>query len=650
MTPSINFTSKSLVFILFIFALPLLISAQDLAPDTNQPLHKHLFEVNKQWQNYSNTSTALQQSYSFVNDQQRIQKHLQVTTDILRSVNTQDLKNAQLAKRKHLLNILEQYWKAGQFPINDKHASRQPYFVDANQTSCAVAHLMLEDGQTALVQKITTENNYAYIDELIKHYPSISSWATANGFTMQELALIQPGYAPAPQTWYSVGNDGGIEGRINVMKTSHDGNLLFMAGQFTAVDNVPANSIIAWDGEGWTILAEGVYGEVLAMDTDENNNLYIAGNFGLSPNTPLVNIAMWDGMEWTALQLGEMNGFVNSILVANDDLVVGGDFQMIDGQAINYLAKKPLSQQGASWNNETTITEGGSTYTIENAFAVNGPVSHLKLMTNGVLIGGEFTQTAPNVTNILVQQLDTRYLAHWNDDNWATAYHGPYLDVQALGYANEKIFVGSSEVSDSTMNTYSDNQWFSEGMEKSDPSPDSKIFNGFVELNSRYYAYGNLLPPPLSMIGFKNVMNVSIWGGLPESSFGTRFDGEVSASEVFQNNIYFAGSFTWAGEETNPYNGLVQSPFAGTPNSTKEMGFSNIKIYSNNKQLHIKYEDLSNQTQLMVYNLQGQAIESYSLSAGTADLQKDLSRFSNGVYFYQLVDGESRYSGKLAVF
>ncbi len=649
MTPQINFTSKTVVLILFLFALPLFISAQSLAPDTEQPLYKHLFEINKQWQHYQDATTELQQAYSFNSDQQRIQKHLQVTTNILRSVNTQHLNDAQLLKRRHLLNALEQYWKTGEFPINNKHASRQAYFLDSKQTSCAVAHLMLQDGQTALVQKINAENNYAYIDELIKLYPSISSWALNNGFTIQELALIQPGYFPDPQTWYSVGNDAGIEGRINVMKTSHDGSLLFMAGQFTAIDNIAANNIIAWDGEDWSLLADGVYGEVLAMDTDENDNLYIVGDFGLSPNTPLVNIAMWDGTEWTALQSGQMNGSVNSILVANDDLIVGGDFQIIDGQSINYLAKKSLTQQ-SSWNNQTTVILAGSTYTVENAFAVNEAVSHLILMENGVLIGGEFTQTAPNVTNTLIQQLDTRYLAHWDNNNWATAYHGPYLDVQALGYANENIFVGSSEPSDSTMNTYLNNQWFSEGMERSDTTAQSKIFNGFVELNSRYYAYGNLLPPPFSMVAFRNVMNVSIWGGLPGSSFGTRFDGEVRASEVFQNHIYFAGNFTWAGDESNPFDGLVQSPFADSPNSTDEASFTNVNIYCNNKQLHINYDDLSNQTQLLVYNLQGQAIESYTLSTGAADLQKDLSRFSEGVYFYQLVDGDSRYSGKLAVF
>ena len=648
---------KAIAYTLLCIVLPLFISAQGLglSPGVNQSLYKHLFEINKQWQHYKNTTSDLKKEYSFANDQQRIQKHLQLTTNILRKVNTQKLSDAQLSKRTQHLNKLEEYWKAAQFPINDKHNHRQPYFVDAKQTHCAVAYLMQQDGQHKLIQKINLENNYAYIDELVIQYPTIKIWASANGFTVQELALIQPNYGPAPQNWYTLGNDGGTEGQINVMKTSGSGDLLYMAGDFTAVDGVPANSIIAWDGENWQTVGAGVTGEILAMDATYNK-LYIAGNFTLNQDTSYHNIAVWDGENWEGLQQGNMNGSVRTIISKGSILYIGGDFEMVEGQTMPYLARRSTSPVGdTTWHNYAKIDlPGPNNYDyIENAFSVNAPVNNIQAVGNRILISGEFTQTAPDVIDTLVTQIDTDFIAYWQTNNWIAGFTGPFDEVVTTGVDEALLYVGTNSDGPYSASIFNVGIWETRNISRLDTSNTEELVNGFIRHLDKYYIYGNIIGNvTLSTTSYGLTQIGGLFNNDQNAGGGASFDNLVRACEVFQNNLYFAGDFTKVYNNYDgvvPLNGLAYSPMDGLT-STVESQKSNINIYSNSKQLHIKYEDLSNQTQLMVYNLQGQVIESYTLNVGAADLQKDLSHFSDGVYFYQLVDGESRYSGKLAVF
>lgn len=151
-----------------------------------------LCEVNIQWK-VQNKKLRINQNIPLIsNDITLIQTHLSLVEAELRQVDTRHLSSSQKEKRKHCLDYLHDYTIKGQFPVNTFHTARTPYFIDNYGTACAVGHLIIRTGNKNLAYKISRENNYAYILDL--KYSEIHDWAREYGFSVHELAWIQPSY------------------------------------------------------------------------------------------------------------------------------------------------------------------------------------------------------------------------------------------------------------------------------------------------------------------------------------------------------------------------------------------------------------------------------------------------------------------------
>ena len=132
-----------------------------------------------------------------MNEQQLIQFHLMETEKLLRSRPTSHLTPLQKKNRQANLNTLHAYWQNGVFPQNTMHpGKRQPYFIDVFNTYCAVGYLMQQSGADKMARDINQTQNYSYLRD-IKH-PELMDWANNSGLSVDELALIQPGYSCMP--------------------------------------------------------------------------------------------------------------------------------------------------------------------------------------------------------------------------------------------------------------------------------------------------------------------------------------------------------------------------------------------------------------------------------------------------------------------
>lgn len=128
----------------------------------------------------------------------RIAVHLAFVEAKLRSVDTSALTLAQRERRTHLLDVLATYRRGGVFPRRgvDGYVGRRPRFIDDRGVHCAVGHLIAASGHAALARSIDAELEYAYVAQM--NVPELLDWARAHGFTVEELAMIQPGYSPVP--------------------------------------------------------------------------------------------------------------------------------------------------------------------------------------------------------------------------------------------------------------------------------------------------------------------------------------------------------------------------------------------------------------------------------------------------------------------
>ncbi|MDX2087023.1 MAG: hypothetical protein SFX73_04190 [Kofleriaceae bacterium] len=101
-------------------------------------------------------------------------------------------------RRTAALDALARYIARGQFPrrTDDTYAGRRPRFIDDRGVHCAVGQLIADTGAPALARAINAEHEYAYVQDITT--PGLAAWARANGFSIRDLAMIQPAYDAPP--------------------------------------------------------------------------------------------------------------------------------------------------------------------------------------------------------------------------------------------------------------------------------------------------------------------------------------------------------------------------------------------------------------------------------------------------------------------
>lgn len=156
-----------------------------------QTLRSQLQTVNTEWGNYP--AIANSPARSFSSDRELIQAHLHQVIALLeqRKFPLHESPRKQ-QRRKGLITLLKAYADSGIFPQNNYHPGRIPVFIDDAGTHCAVGYLMLRSGAGQLARKVANTNNYIYIHQLTD--PAFFAWQAQSGFTIDELALIQPSY------------------------------------------------------------------------------------------------------------------------------------------------------------------------------------------------------------------------------------------------------------------------------------------------------------------------------------------------------------------------------------------------------------------------------------------------------------------------
>lgn len=182
-----------LLHLVFTASLFLVASKKITAQEsTFTTVRQQLEQLNENWINKEVDFPILSQEIPLNNDVPLIQTHLSLVETVLRNESTANLTPSQKENRIKCLDILHDYWMGGVFPKNINHTDRTPYFIDYKGTACAVGQLIIETGYEDFALKIAKEDNNAYIKEM--DYPELKDWANDYGFTVDELAWIQPGY------------------------------------------------------------------------------------------------------------------------------------------------------------------------------------------------------------------------------------------------------------------------------------------------------------------------------------------------------------------------------------------------------------------------------------------------------------------------
>jgi hypothetical protein len=352
---------------LFILAFSILIQSAN----ANETRFETLLTVNKE--------VALQSDIPFSwttenihtnNFNEAIQVHLTSVIEVLKHRSVNHLSLIQNNQRTQLLKCLENYVLQGNFPINDFLSFQNPVFIDHFDTHCAVGFLMQQSGSEHLARQIQSIQNFAYVRQISVN--GVSEWANEHGFTLDELAWIQPGYPPNTIVSPLLG---GVNGAVNDM-FMYNGELI-AAGNFSQADGQPANNIASYisgfAGFLWIETFGGTNGPVYALDT-LNYQLIAAGEFSIAGTSSVNNIARLGDNGWEAMGSG-IFGKVNDLEWHEGELYAAGDFQFIQGG--------PANADIAKWNGLEWMPLGWGT---------NGSIHALRSSPDGLLFAGDFTE------------------------------------------------------------------------------------------------------------------------------------------------------------------------------------------------------------------------------------------------------------------
>jgi hypothetical protein len=155
---------------------------------------------------------------------------------LLRQKYLTGLTKKQKRNREKVLDLLHEYWLNGVFPTNyDYPGERKPCFIDDDGKICAVGYLVEKTAGKNVAENINARHQYEYIKEMNESL--VVDWATENGLSLEECAMIQPAYGGWPtektvempiETSYGISS--GILGGVNIaanifnMKSTTSGN------------------------------------------------------------------------------------------------------------------------------------------------------------------------------------------------------------------------------------------------------------------------------------------------------------------------------------------------------------------------------------------------------------------------------------------
>ncbi len=106
------------------------------------------------------------------------------------------------ARRAELLGYLDDYIAHGVTPRNTHLPWRTAVFIDDAGAICAVGYLIERSVGRALPDRIAAEHRYDVLEDIAAAMPEVDAWIRSSGFTLDELASIQPAYSsPHTMQW-----------------------------------------------------------------------------------------------------------------------------------------------------------------------------------------------------------------------------------------------------------------------------------------------------------------------------------------------------------------------------------------------------------------------------------------------------------------
>lgn len=520
------------------FFLPLLLCLVLKTTASPVSTFDKLADVNKCWKEQADLDELILLPYSERTDEAWIKLHLTLVEKKLRSRDCKSLNPQQRKNRLACLDHLHSYMLAGRFPQNEDYTYRTPIFIDKYDNFCAVGYLIKVSGYEKLSRMIQSKTNLAYVRQM--KYPELLDWANEHGFTVDELAWIQPTYSPKCSL-KPVGK--GLQGEVLELFPDSAGQKLYAGGSFiTADSSITVNNIAYVTQSGgvytWHAMGSGINGNVYAI-AKYNGNIFVAGGFSSAGGSAVSNIAYWDGAAWHAA--GCLDGLVKDLVVFNGNLYAAGDFDLCNSTGeVNF----------AKWNG--TVWQGIT--------GLSGRVNTMEVKDTFLFLGGAFSYNAMQVNAI-------KWSSNTGFQNFGNVIRNEVNDFE-LFYDTMRVVCKFTAANDTSLfKRLLGNTWDSTHGNYFN-SYGALSFNTLCAFEDTFTLGGNFYSYPQS-IGTYEANTFDVTPQYYSYAFDNNFmtDSAVNKLVVFNNAMYAGGKFTQGiGVRKSPY--PTPGPFSISVNNS----------------------------------------------------------------------------------
>jgi hypothetical protein len=588
-----------------------------------------LMEVNENWAYQADAAKCLNnvQLENNITYTDWIATHLKLVVTTLKQRDVSRLSSPQKNNRMALLTALDTYWQAKIFPINDYLNYKSPVFIDRLGTHCAVGYLMQQSGSEQLAQAINKAQKFAYISEIKNK--EVPIWASANGFTIDELAWIQPGYQV---TNTAVDLSGGLNGAVNAILVSQAGSSIYAGGLFSSsISGVSCNNIAVYQsgfaGWSWIALNAGVNGSVYAM-IEHNNQLIVGGSFTQADGLTTNHIAAYDlgTGQWQAM--GTLDSTVKTLAIYNNEIYAGGSFTEL-------LAK----WNGTTWQD------------VNQGYLYGEEVRTLYVYDSTLVIGGSFELP----TGALRKNACSYDGAQIINMGFGTA-----TPVNDFEFYNGRLYAACDAIdgNDScALALYENFDW------QKVIVPGSIGFNSFFGTNIKSIATdgaylicgGNFncssgMDVGSSLMRFEQASTAAVidYNFTPMLTL----DSSVNAIDIESNFVYFGGNFI---NNLGISNVLNHIGYMDVLTTTKKINTSNnesFQLFPNpaNNQAVITFSTLKNIKKVTITNVIGEIVLQINMGTNNQNyLVIDTNNLPNGMYMISVSEANQIVTKKLLV-
>lgn len=605
---------KKIYFLIPVLFIQVFVFANGLNPEKQATVFEHLMEVNKEWKSLSNF--VPDEAMQFDSDLDRIQFHLFAVEKLLRSKSTSGLNATQTQNRFQTLDILHQYAVRKNFPVNTFHNERRPYFIDIYGTHCAVGYLVKATGYGDVSLAISKNQNYAYAKDI--QSGDLISWSQKFGFSLDELALIQPAYAPSTQ-YQQV--EGGANGTVHTLSRSQDSQeTLLIGGEFSMLNNAPCLNVGYYSNNQLNCFGSGIEGKVIGVYKNMQD-IIAAGKLLSNGNT--YPVAFFNGTSWSFESIPNRSGAeATAFFVEYNSVEI----------AINHptdVGKQEVWQRSANANTWSlkAVVDGKIYSILKNGYqhVYAGVFNTMTVIENE---DAEIYTTKNVLIRNLVDEAWETVNSHISDTIFTTFSSGPALYLG--GSASEATSgVCVSRYMNGTMQPIlllNDLATAYASIKALD------LFN-----NQDLIAAGNFNLNGMMYFG-KQILKINLANNYitPLSMLNKTVNAVANVNGIF----YFGGEFTGTSNNTNPLNHLVKM---ASPLSVKEVTSEDmIEISPNPSDGMVYLSDISKIQSVSILDLQGKI-----WLRSTSGLQKiDGTHLPDGMYMIQIEGKNTRIQTK----